>query len=139
MPFPIQRTQTDRGREFFAVRVQLKMVKFGKKLRPNKPGSPHLNGKVERSQKTNKTEFYATIDINTPDLDNQLSECQHYYCWVRPYLALKGKTTMERFLELSHETPLSNEVCNEYDPAMKRIRDANYKRDLALARLKLSP
>lgn len=48
--FPIQRIQTDRGLEFFAEKVQLKLMSLGIKFRPNKPGSPHLNGKVERSQ-----------------------------------------------------------------------------------------
>ena len=52
MPFPIQRVQTDRGTEFFAEQVQrflkLNFIKF----RPIPPRSPHLNGKVERSQGT---------------------------------------------------------------------------------------
>jgi transposase InsO family protein len=56
MPFPIQRFQTNRGREFIAVKVQKKMMENGIKFRPNKPGSPHLNGKVERSQRTDKDE-----------------------------------------------------------------------------------
>lgn len=54
MPFPIQRFQTDRGREFFVVKVQERLQEYGIKFRPNKPASPHLNGKVERSQKTDK-------------------------------------------------------------------------------------
>lgn len=74
MPFPIQRIQTDRGREFFATQVQEKMMEFGIKFRPNKPGSPHLNGKVERSQKTDKTEFYATVDLTSDNLDELLAE-----------------------------------------------------------------
>nr|PMK26291.1 hypothetical protein BCU03_19065 [Vibrio breoganii] len=37
---------------------------YGIKFRPNKPGSPHLNGKVEHSQKTDKSEFYPTIDVS---------------------------------------------------------------------------
>lgn len=36
MPFPIQRIQTDRGREFFAVKVQEKLMGLGIKFRPNK-------------------------------------------------------------------------------------------------------
>jgi len=64
MPFPIQRFQTDRGREFFAVKVQEKMMENGIKFRPNKPGSPHLNGKVERSQRTDRDEFYATVELD---------------------------------------------------------------------------
>ena len=37
---------------FFAVKVQEKLMKYSIKFRPVKPGSPHLNGKVERSQQT---------------------------------------------------------------------------------------
>lgn len=35
----------------------------GIKFRWNNPGSPHLNGKVERLQKTYKNEFYLTRDL----------------------------------------------------------------------------
>lgn len=49
-------------------------MKLGIKFRPNKPDSPHLNGKVESSQKTDKTEFYATVDIESSHLDNDLAE-----------------------------------------------------------------
>ena len=57
-PFPIQRIQTDRGREFFAYAFQEKLMEYGIKFRPLKPASPHLNGKVERSQRTDLEEFY---------------------------------------------------------------------------------
>lgn len=76
MPFPIQRFQTDRGREFFAVKVQERLKEYGIKFRPNKPASPHLNGKVERSQKTDKAEFYATVDLSADDLKELLAEWQ---------------------------------------------------------------
>ena len=45
-PFPVQRIQCDRGREFFAVKVQEKLRKYSIKFRPVKPGSPHLNEKL---------------------------------------------------------------------------------------------
>ncbi len=44
-PFPIQRIQTDRGLEIFAEKGQVKMMELGIKFRPNKPASPHLNGR----------------------------------------------------------------------------------------------
>jgi len=138
MPFPIQRIQTDRGLEFFAEKVQKKMMEYGIKFRPNKPGSPHLNGKVERSQKTDKSEFYATVDINSDNLQEKLAEWQHYYNWMRPHSALKGKTPMEKYFELSEETPFSDEVQKQYKTSNERIQNANYKRDLAIAKLKLS-
>jgi len=34
MPFPMQRIQTDRGREFIAVKDQENLMEFGIKFRP---------------------------------------------------------------------------------------------------------
>lgn len=138
MPFPIQRIQTDRGREFFAEKVQKKLMQLGIKFRPNKPASPHLNGKVERSQKTDKMEFYATVDLNSNSLDDLLADWQHYYNWLRPHSAHNGKTPMEKYFELSEKTPFSNEVLNNYDRTKERIQHPNYKLDLEIDRLKRS-
>lgn len=138
MPFPIQRIQTDRGREFFATKVQEKLMELSIKFRPNKPGSPHLNGKVERSQKTDKAEFYATIDTSSDDIDDLLAEWQHYYNWDRPHGAHKGKTPMERYFELSEKTPMTEDAYADYQPSKERMQEANYKLDLELARLKRS-
>lgn len=138
MPFPIQRIQTDRGREFFAEKVQKKLMQLGIKFHPNKPASPHLNDKVERSQKTDKTEFYTTVDLNSNDLDNLLADWQHYYNWLRPHSAHNGKTPMEKYFELSEKTPFSDEVLNNYDKTKERIQHPNYKLDLEIARLKRS-
>lgn len=49
MRFSIQRIKTDKGAEFFATKIQDQFMIYSIKLRPTKPGSPHLNGKVERS------------------------------------------------------------------------------------------
>lgn len=138
MPFPIQRIQTDRGREFFATKVQEKLMALGIKFRPNKPGSPHLNGKVERSQKTGKAEFYAIIDTASENINELLAEWQHYYNWDRPHSAHKGKTPLERYLELMDDTPLSEDAYSSYQPSKERIQEANYKLDLELAKLKRS-
>lgn len=54
---------------------------YGIKFHPNKPASPHLNGKVERSQKTDKTEFYAAVNIKSNLLHELLAEWQQYYNW----------------------------------------------------------
>lgn len=138
MPFPIQRFQTDRGREFFAIKVQEKLMEKGIKFRPNRPSSPHLNGKVERSQKTDKTEFYATIDLADEDLDGQLAEWQYYYNWHRPHSAHHGKSPMEKYFELADKTPYSDEVITNYNASSERLQDANYQVDLALRKLKRS-
>jgi len=136
MPFPIQRFQTDRGSEFFAIKVQKKLMEYGIKFRPNKPGSPHLNGKVERSQKTDKMEFYPTIDLKSDELHELLAEWQHYYNWERPHGAHKGKSPMDKYFELNDSTPFSDEVFEEYSVKKERIQEANYKRDLEVRKLK---
>jgi transposase InsO family protein len=138
MPFPIQRIQTDRGREFFAYKVQEYLMDIGIKFRPIKPASPHLNGKVERAQKTDLIEFYATVDIKSPDLRQLLGEWQHFYNWFRPHGSLKGNTPMERYFELNEKTPFSWEVEELYDASKERLQIQNYRLDLELARLKRS-
>ena len=66
------------------------------------------------SQKTDKSEFYATVDINSEDIQDKLAEWQHYYNWMRPHSALKA------------ETPFSDEVKKQYNPSNERIQHANY-------------
>ena len=138
LPFPIQRAQTDRGSEFFATKVQLHLKQYGIKFRPNKPRAPYLNGKVERSQKTDLQEFYSTVDLNAPDLDNLLSEWQHYYNWHRPHSSLNGKTPMDRYLELSSKTPFWDEVIANYDPDKEHEQERNYQTEMTLRKLKRS-
>jgi transposase InsO family protein len=135
MPFPMQRVQTDRGTEFFALPVQKWLRENCIKFRPIKPRSPHLNGKVERSQKTDLSEFWAITSPQDPALDRKLAEWQHYYNWRRPHGSLNGKTPMDVFFERIKETPFSDEVAELYDPATERMRDPNYQVDLHLARL----
>lgn len=138
MPFPIQRIQTDRGREFFAIKVQERMMEYGIKFRPNKPASPHLNGKVERSQRTDKEEFYSTVELDLVPLQNSLPEWQHYYNWQRTHGSLKGLTPMEKVCELMDKTPLQEEVSDGYVGENERIQEPNYQIDLDMRRLKRS-
>ena len=119
-------------------KVQERLMAYNIKFRPNKPGSPHLNGKVERSQKTDKAKFYATVDLDTEDLEEQLAIWQHYYNWERPHSAHNGKPPMEKYFESCDETPFSDEVAGLYQLANERIQNANYKVDLKLERLKRS-
>tara|TARA_B100001059_G_C17755225_1_gene539492 strand:+ start:158 stop:1123 length:966 start_codon:yes stop_codon:yes gene_type:complete len=137
MPFSIQRIQTDRGTEFFAEKVQRKLMDYGIKFRPNKPASPHLNGKVERSQRTDKEEFYSTVKLDLDELKNEtLPEWQHYYNWQRAHGSFKGKTPMDMVCEHLEQTPLWEEVQKDYDGDNERIQLSNYQRDLKLRKLK---
>jgi transposase InsO family protein len=99
MPFAIQRIQTDRGREFFALPVQRWLRDHAIKFRPIRPASPHLNGKIERAHQTDLLEFYATVNLKAIDLQDQLALWQHAYNWDRPHSSLNGKTPIDRVCE----------------------------------------
>ena len=132
LPFPIQRIQTDRGREFFAYSVQHRLREYGIKFRPVKPASPHLNGKVERSQRTDLEEFYATVDLKTAHLDVLLSEWQDHYNHFRPHGSLDNRTPWEKWQECAKMTPCWDEVEANYDADLERIRHPDYRIDLQL-------
>ena len=72
IPVAIQRIQTDRGGEFMAMKVQKFLRESCIKYRPVKPRSPHLNGKVERVQRTLLEEFYAFADLKSETLAVEL-------------------------------------------------------------------
>ncbi len=65
-PFPIQRIRTDRGGEFLGLPFRRALRAFCVKFRPNRPRSPHLNGKAERPQQTDEMEFRLTADLVAP-------------------------------------------------------------------------
>ncbi len=138
MTFPIQRIQTDREREFFAYKFQEKLNEYAIKFRPIKPRSPHLNGKVERSQRTDLEEFYPTVELKDPNLKMKLQDWQHYYNEFRPHGSLNGKTPWEKWWELAGKTPYSDDVFAMYDETKERLRLQNYRDDLYCQKLKLS-
>jgi hypothetical protein len=138
MPFPVQRIQTDRGLEFFALKFQEKLKQYAIKFRPIKPRSPHLNDKVARSQRTDLEEFYPTIDLKDPNLHQKLADWQDYYNEFRPHDSLGNKTPWEKWNELVMKTPYNDEVEAALDEPKKRLRLQNYKDDLYWQKLKLS-
>lgn len=130
-PFPVQRIQTDNGSEFFAYAFQDALRERRIKFRPNLPYAPHLNGKVERSQQTDKVEFWPTVDRSLPveAVEEQLDQWQHYYNWERPHSALGvGKTPMDRLVELIGITPDWEDVAAAFDPSKEgeRMRNTNW-------------
>ena len=131
---PLIGVQTDRGREFFAVAVQQWLMDHCIKFRPIKPASPHLNGKVERSQKTDREEFWAVTDPNSPELELRLAEWQHYYNWDRPHGSLTGQTPIEMVCTKSEGTPFWDDVEAKYGSKRERFQVAHYQTDLALRR-----
>lgn len=132
-PFPIERLQTDRGREFFAIKVQEKLMMYNIKFRPNKPASPHLNGKVERSQRTDLEEFYAIADLTDFDkLQYELEQWTTFYNWQRSHGSLGGKTPCDVVHQLSEKTPLWGDIHDNYEVENEHIQDPVYYRELAL-------
>lgn len=115
MPFSIQRIQTDRGQEFFAYKVQEKLRDWRIKFRPIRPRSPHLNGKVERVQKTALEEFWPTAHLDDPELDDRLAEWQHFYNWQRPHDSLGGLAPIDRLCQRIHDAPIGEEAEAGYD------------------------
>jgi transposase InsO family protein len=115
-PFLIQRIQTDWGTEFFNDLVQEELMDHFIKFRPIKPRSPHLNGKVERSQKTDKAEFYSQLNLKdkTLDLKPLLASWEQFYNCQRPHASLNGKTPYERYLELEEKIPIQPDVTTNY-------------------------
>lgn len=138
LPFPIQRLQTDRGGEFFALTFQKALRRQRIKFRPIRPRSPHLNGKVERSQQTDRIEFWATVDLESPELELHLDEWQHFYNWFRPHSALGGMTPADRLGDLLWHTPSREDVSDAYVPEEEPFRERDYARDLETLRLKRS-
>lgn len=133
MPFPIQRIQTDRGTEFFAEKVQHIMMEYSIKFRPNKPASPHLNGKVERSHRIDKEEFYSTANLDLEELQNHiLPAWQHYYNWQRTHGSFKGKIPMEVVCQHLDKTPIWDQVLEDYNLDNERIQLSNYQGNLEL-------
>lgn len=132
MPFPIQRIQTDRGGEFFAESVQRRLMNECIKFRPIPPRSPHLNGKVERSQLTDLNEFWFHHAPTERAIDLRIEEWQFDYNWRRPHGSLGGKTPVDRIAELGEITPLAEAVEGAYDERKERIRHREWRVDKIL-------
>jgi transposase InsO family protein len=135
MPFSIQRIQTDRGSEFFAESVQRWMADHCIKFRPIAPRSPHLNGKVERSQLTDLQEFWPRFKVKDPEIAQRIEEWQFDYNWRRGHGSLKGKTPAEWSGRFAEKVPLREEVEANYDASKERLQLMNWSADQRLARL----
>jgi len=61
-----------------------------------KPPAPHLNGKVERSHRTDQTEFYQLLTYTDDvDLNAKLEAWENFYNDDRPHISLDGQTPYE--------------------------------------------
>ena len=127
-PFPIQRIQSDRGGEFMGEEFQDALRNNHIKFRPNRPRAPHLNGKVERSQRTDRMEFWSTVDNTAPRelLNEQVAQWQSFYNQDRTHSAIQSKTPHARFQELIHVLPTVEAVQTAYIPPLKKYVTNNH-------------
>jgi len=94
-PFRIHTVRTDRGHEFQA-QFHWHVEDKGMRHAYIKPRSPQLNGKVERSHRSDQEEFYQLLTYKGDvDLNKKLAEWERFYNFGRPHGAFQGKTPYE--------------------------------------------
>jgi len=94
-PFRIHTIRTDRGHEFQA-QFHWHVEDLGIRHVYIKPRSPQLNGKVERSHRTDNEEFYQLLTYTDDvDLNKKLTDWENFYNLHRPHGAFDGKTPYE--------------------------------------------
>ncbi len=101
-PFRIHTVRTDNGHEFQA-KFHWHLADLGIRHVYIKPGTPRLNGKVERSHGTDETEFYQLLEYTDDvDLNKKLILWEDYYNLHRPHSALNGKSPYEVLRKKMH-------------------------------------
>ena len=104
-PFRISTVRTDRGHEFqarFHWHVYIK------------PQTPQLNGKVERSHRTDQTEFYQLL--TDMDFTAKQKVWETFYNYDRHHISLDGTCVLRRLLpdtrcmKFHHGDPLPPEI-----------------------------
>ncbi len=94
-PFRIREVRTDNGHEFQA-KFHWHVEDKGIRHAYIKPSSPQLNGKVERSHRTDEQEFYQLLTYKDDiDLNVKLAEWESFYNLSRPHGAFDGKAPYE--------------------------------------------
>jgi transposase InsO family protein len=94
-PFRIHTVRTDRGHEWQA-RFHWHVEDMGIRHVYIKPRSPQLNGKVERSHRTDQEEFYQLLTyIDDVDLNKKLAAWEEFYNLNRPHGAHGGRPPYE--------------------------------------------
>ena len=98
-PFRIREVRTDNGHEFEA-KFHWYVEDQGIRHAYIKPRSPQLNGKVERSHRTDEEEFYQLLtNKDDVDLEEKLAHWERFYNLSRPHGAFNGKAPYEALRE----------------------------------------
>jgi transposase InsO family protein len=98
-PFRIKEIRTDNGHEFQA-KFHGHVEDLGIRHAYIKRGTPRLNGKVERSHRSDGQQFYQLLSYKGDvDLEAKLGEWERFYNFHRPHGAHNGKTPYEALRE----------------------------------------
>jgi len=98
-PFRIKEIRTDNGHEFQA-KFHWHVEDQGIRHAYIRRGTPQLNGKVERSHRSDEQEFYQLLTYKGDvDLEAKLNEWERFYNFGRPHGAFNGKTPYEALRE----------------------------------------
>ena len=90
-PFRIREIGTDRGHEFQAI-FHWHVEDQGIRHVYIRPRSPQLNGKVERSHRSDQEEFYQLLNyVDDQDLNKKLDVWEKFYYFSRPGGAFGGQ------------------------------------------------
>ncbi len=103
-PFAIESIQTDNGAEF-QTGFHWHVLDRGMRHVYIRPATPRLNGKVERSHRTDSEEFYRLLEgvviDDTQLFQDKLREWEDFYNFHRPHGGLGGQTPYERLRQKS--------------------------------------
>jgi len=103
-PFRIKEIRTDNGHEFQA-KFHWHVEDLGIRHAYIKRATPQLNGKVERSHRSDQQEFYQLLSYKGDvDLEAKLDEWERFYNFHRPHGAFNGKTPYETLREKLQST-----------------------------------
>ena len=98
-PFRLHTVRTDRGHACQAL-LHWHLADQGIQHVDIKPRTPQLNGKVERSHRTDQQECSQLLsDKGDVDLEQRLAEWERFYNFGRPHGAFAGQTPYEALRE----------------------------------------
>ena len=99
LPFPVEAIQTDNGSEFQSG-FHWHLLDRGIRHVYINARSPQLNGKVERSHRSDQEEFYQLLTYKDDvDLEEKLAHWERFYNLSRPHGAFNGKAPYEALRE----------------------------------------